>query len=76
MSPRKHDVVETTVRLVDTILGAIDAVPGIRVTSEGVRVYDPIGELAADDEGILQRSASVNFIRRGRIDLLTPTTSH
>lgn len=53
MPPRQHHVVETTMGLVDAILGRIHGVVRIGVALEGVRVDDFVRELAPNNEGVL-----------------------
>ena len=53
VAPGKHHVLETAVRRVHAILGRVDGVVEIRVPCESFGVDDLIGELAADDEGVL-----------------------
>lgn len=53
MPPRQHHVVETTMGLVDAILGRVHGVVRIGVVFEGVRVDDFVRELASNDEGVL-----------------------
>ena len=53
MSPRQHDVVESAVRLVDSVRGGVNGVVVVRVALEGVRINVLLGELASYNEGIL-----------------------
>lgn len=52
MAPAEQDVVQTAVRLVDTVLGVQLGVVVIRVSLEGVGVNDLVGELATNDESV------------------------
>ena len=52
MSPGKHDVIQATVRFIDAILCRVYRIIIVGVSLEGFRVYDLVGELAADDKGI------------------------
>ena len=52
MSPRQHDIVHTTARLIDAIRGVVLRVVVIRVPLHGLRVNDLVAEGTADGEGI------------------------
>lgn len=52
MTPAEQDVIQTAVRLVDTVLGVQLGVVIIRVSLEGVGVNDLVGELATNDESV------------------------
>lgn len=53
VSPRKHNIIQPTVRLVNPILGRKDRVAIVWVTLEGLGIYDLVGEATADDKGVL-----------------------
>ena len=77
VAPGKHHVLEAAVRSVHAILGGVDGVVEIRVPCESLGVDDLIGELAADDKGVLSNMEEMS--QQGRqtwIGVLTPTTSH
>ena len=54
MPPRKHHVLQAAVRLVDPILRRVYLVLRVRITRERLRIDDLVGELAPDDEGVLE----------------------
>lgn len=64
MTPGQHDIVETTVWLVDTILGRVDRIPAVRVGSESLWVDDLVRVLAADYECILNSGKAVRSLAR------------
>jgi hypothetical protein len=53
MAPGEHDIIETAMRLVDSILCRIDHIVRIWVCLKGLGVYDLVREAAADDECVL-----------------------
>ena len=53
MTPGDHYVLQPTVGSVDTELSGVDSIFGVGVCVESIGVDDLIGELAADDEGVL-----------------------
>ena len=52
MSPTQQNVVQSTVGLVDTVLGRVDGVLRVWVVLERLRIYDFIRNLASHDERI------------------------
>lgn len=52
VSPTEHNVDQSTVRFVNTVLGRIDRVLRVWVVLERFRVNDLIRELAAHDESV------------------------
>lgn len=52
MAPRKHDIVQATVWLVNSIFGRVNGVTRVWVPFERLRVNNLIGKLAADNKGI------------------------
>lgn len=56
VTPGKHDIVQTTVRLVDTVLSGIHTILRVGVPGECIRIYDLVRESASDDKCILEKS--------------------
>lgn len=52
MTPREHDIIETTMGLVNAILSRVKLVMEIRVVDKGFGVDDFIRKFATDDYGI------------------------
>lgn len=52
VTPAEQDVVQTAVRLIDTVLGVQLGVVIVGVRLEGVGVDNLVGKLAADNEGV------------------------
>lgn len=77
MTPRHHDILETAIRLIDSIRRRINGIVEVWVAGEGTGVYVFIGESTADDEGILaERSKSAACHYEHQMKKHTPTTSH
>ena len=54
MTPGEHHVLQPAVGRVDAVLGGVDRILEVRVSDEGVGVDDLVGELASNDEGVLE----------------------
>jgi hypothetical protein len=60
VTPREHDIIEATIRFIDSILSRINSIVVVWVASERFGVYVLLRESAANDKGILDyRSPSV-----------------
>lgn len=52
MSPTQQNVIQSTVRLVNAVLGRVDGVPRVWVVLERLRINNLIRKLAPDDESV------------------------
>lgn len=53
VSPRNHDILHATSRLVHPVRSRVDGMGGVRVGGKGLRVDVLVGEFAAHDERVL-----------------------
>ena len=53
MSPRKHNVVKSTIGLVNSVFGRIDRVFGVWVTGKGIWINVLVRKGTSNDECIL-----------------------
>jgi hypothetical protein len=65
VSPTQHHIIQTTVRLVNTVFRGVYAILGVRVPGKGVRVNDLVGEFTANNKGVLQFSRTIRPSRTG-----------
>jgi hypothetical protein len=74
VAPGEHDVVETTMGLVDTTFCRIYAVMRVRVRFERLRVYDLVRKAATDDKRILYyETGSASAYQAWTIEMCTYT---
>lgn len=75
MSPAKHDIVQSTTRLVNSILARVQRILWVRVPFESTRQNILVGELAAHGECCKSIKAHIKRVSLTG-DLLSPTTAH